>query len=64
MNTVLSLMVLTAFALVGGAVFAWRRGQRKQAGLMVVLAAVMALNVAIWTLPGASGEAPISQELE
>ena len=43
--------------------FARRRGQRKQAALMLVLAAVMAVNVAIWTLPDASGEAPAAKEL-
>ena len=64
MGTILSLMMLTVLALCGGAAFAWRRGQRKQAGLMLVLAAVMAVNVGIWTLPDESGRAPISQELK
>jgi hypothetical protein len=44
-------------------VLAWRRGLRKQAALMLVLAAVMAANVAIWTLPGKDGEAPVGREL-
>lgn len=57
MNAALSLLVLTTLALVLGAVFLWRRGgSRKQVLLMLVLAAVLAANVAIWTLPGASGE--------
>ena len=57
METALSLMVLTAVALLGGAVYLWRaRGLRKQAVLMVILAAVMAANVAIWTLPNERGE--------
>lgn len=63
LGTALSLLVLAALVLTGGAVFAWRRGQRKQAGLMLVLAAVMAVNVAIWTVPDATGEAPAGREL-
>ncbi len=56
MSTALSLMVLTALALVGGAVFLWRRGgARRQAILMLVLAAVMAINVAIWAMPDGRG---------
>jgi hypothetical protein len=37
---------------------------RKQAGLMVVLAAVMAANVAIWAVPNERGEAPVGRELK
>jgi hypothetical protein len=54
----LSLMVLTVLALVGGAAWLWRRGgSRKQPVLMLILAAVLAINIAIWTLPG-PGRAP------
>lgn len=61
MATVLSLLVLVAIALVGGAILIWRKGgPRKQAVLMLVLAAVIAANVALWTVPGKSGEAPVS----
>lgn len=57
-------MVLTAIALALGAAAVWRRGgSKKQAGLMLLLALVMAVNVAIWTLPGAGGEAPVTQAL-
>jgi hypothetical protein len=57
MSAALALMVLTTVALLAGAVFLWHRGgSRKQAVLMLVLAAVLAANVAIWTLPGAGGE--------
>lgn len=57
METALSLTVLTALALVAGAVYLWRnRGLKKQAVLMLVLAAVMAINVAIWTLPNERGD--------
>lgn len=57
METALSLTVLTALALTGGAIYLWRsRGLKKQALLMLVLAVVMAVNVAIWTLPNERGE--------
>ncbi|MDG2005321.1 MAG: hypothetical protein P8J20_18515 [Novosphingobium sp.] len=60
MATVLSIMVLAMIGLLAGAVFLWRRpGGRKQALLMLVLVAVIAGNVAILTLPGPGGEAPI-----
>lgn len=55
MAIALSLMVLCAIALVGGAYAVYRRGMRKQALLMIALAAIMALNVAIWTVPTQSG---------
>ena len=64
-SVVLSLLVLAALALVIGAVVLLRKGgSRKQAMLMLVLAAVAILNVAIWTLPDASGVAPASKSLE
>lgn len=64
MDFALSLLVLCAIALVIGAVLMLRKGRRRQAVLMLVLAAVMAMNVAIWiwptpggrTLAGASAE--------
>jgi hypothetical protein len=55
MNLVLSVVMLAALALVAGAVFLWRRGVRKQAGLMLLLAAVMVVNVLIWTVPDSGG---------
>lgn len=61
MNITLSIMMLAAIALFAGAAFLWfKRGQRKQAGLMALLALIMIANVAIWTVPDESGEAPIS----
>ena len=58
----LSLMVLTAFAMVLGAVYLLRRGgAKKQALLMLVLALVMAVNVGIWTLPDAEGNALVAK---
>lgn len=59
MDTVLSIVALAALALLGGAVLAWRSGLRKQAALMVVLALVMAANIAIVAAPDASGRSPI-----
>jgi hypothetical protein len=44
-------------------VLAWRRGLRKQAALMLVLAVVMAINVAIWAVPEKNGEVPLGREL-
>lgn len=64
-DTVLSIVTLAAFALVAGAFYLWRRGgARKQAGLMLVLAVVMIVNVLIWTLPDEGGEAPIERAAE
>ncbi len=65
MNTVLSILVLSAIALAIGAVALWRRGgSRKQAVLMLVMAAVIAANVAIWTVPDSDGNAPMSGQLK
>lgn len=58
-------MVLAAIAMLLGAIFLWRRGgSRLQIGLMLALVAVIAFNVAIWTLPDASGNAPLGRELK
>jgi hypothetical protein len=56
-DTVMSVVVLAAIALLLGAVALWRRGERLRAGLMVLAALVMAGNVAIWSVP-AGPEAP------
>ena len=59
MDTVLSILVLAAIAMLAGAFVLWRKGgPTKQVVLMIVLAIVMAINVAIWTVPDESGEAP------
>jgi len=47
--------MLTALALLAGAVFLWRRGERQRPSLMAVLAAVMITNVVIWSLPTTGG---------
>lgn len=51
LDTVLSLVMLTLLALLGGALVLWRRGERRKALLMALLALVMAGNVAIWAIP-------------
>jgi uncharacterized membrane-anchored protein len=56
-ETVLSLMVLTALVLVAGAAWLWRKKRAgRQATLMLVLAAVIAINVALWAVPDRSGQ--------
>ncbi|MGB3166066.1 MAG: hypothetical protein WBA68_04735 [Alteraurantiacibacter sp.] len=55
-NLVISLVILAALALVAGAIVMVRRGNRKQAGLMALLAAVMIVNAAIWLVPTESGQ--------
>jgi hypothetical protein len=55
-DTVLSIVMLAAIALVFGAIALWRRGgSRTQVALMLVLAAIMAGNVAIWVIPAKDG---------
>jgi hypothetical protein len=56
MDTALSIVVLGAFALVLGAIVLWRRGVRRQALLMLLLAAIAAGNVAIWVVPNEQGK--------
>lgn len=56
-SVALSLMVLAVLALVLGAAWLGRRGAaRKQIVLMLVLAAILAINVGIWTMPTTGGE--------
>lgn len=61
MNLVLSVMMLAAIALLLGAAALWRRGVRKQAALMVLLAIIAVINVLIWTVPDAGGRAPVDR---
>ena len=62
-DTVLSVLVLAAIAMVIGAIAWWRRGLRKQAALMLALAAIMAANVAIWLVPVDGANAPATGKL-
>ncbi|PKP88140.1 MAG: hypothetical protein CVT77_18970 [Alphaproteobacteria bacterium HGW-Alphaproteobacteria-16] len=48
--TVLSLLVLAAFALVAGGVMMIRRGDRQKGVLMIACAVVALGNVMIWTV--------------
>lgn len=60
-TTVLSLLTLAVLLLLAGAVLQWRRGERRKALLLVILALVAGINVAIWTVPYESGEAPVAR---
>lgn len=52
METLLSIMVLAALALLAGALYLWRRGaSRLQIALMLVMVVVIAANVAILAVP-------------
>ena len=56
MAIVLSILMLTAFALVIGAIMLFRRkGMTRQVWLMALLAIVVASNIAIWTWPDDAG---------
>ena len=62
LDTVLSVVVLAAVLLFFGAFLLWKRtGNSKNAMLMVILALVALVNVAIWTVPTADGEAPLDK---
>jgi hypothetical protein len=63
LETALSLMVIAVAALLGGAYLQFRRGNRKQAGLMLVLAVVFAINIAIWAVPNEQGQSLVNQEV-
>lgn len=56
MDIILSLLMLAGIGLIVGAVFAFRRGDRRTALLMVAAGAIMLINVGIWTLPTDNGE--------
>jgi hypothetical protein len=56
-ETALSLAVLMVIALPVGALVLWRKGgSRKQVLLMLVLAVILAANVAIWVVPNSAGQ--------
>lgn len=62
MDMALSLLMLGALVLLAGALYLWRsRNERQRPLLMVLLAMIMLVNVGIWTLPDASGEAPAAR---
>lgn len=47
----LSLSMLAAVALLGGAIVLFRRGERRRALLMAVAGLVALANVAVWSIP-------------
>lgn len=56
--------MLSGAALVAGSVYLIRTGKnRKQGWLMLVAAAVMFMNVAIWTIPAPEQGAVISDDV-
>lgn len=61
-DTVMSLLMLAGVALTGGAIYIFRKGDRRRALLMLVAALVMFANVAIWLVP--VKEAPASTAAE
>ena len=62
LSIVLSVVMLAVIALIAGAVWLWRKpGMRKQALLMLALAAIGLVNVAIWTVPDRQGRSPIER---
>ena len=64
MEIALSLVVLTTIALVLGSIALFRRGgHQKQAWLMLLLAAIMAGNVAIWAMPDRDGQSMMGKPL-
>ena len=61
-DIVLSIVMLTALALIAGAFVYWRRtGETKQPLLMVLLAIIAIVNVLIWTVPTPDGTSPVEQ---
>ena len=62
LSTVLSLLMLLAIALLGGAIYLWRQpGRRRQAVLMIALAVIALVNLGIWTVPDKEGRSPITR---
>ncbi|WP_164117017.1 hypothetical protein [Sphingorhabdus sp. Alg239-R122] len=64
-NTILSVMVIAAVALIGGAIYLLRRGgARKQPLLMLLLAAILFANVAILAIPNERGLSPANNDVD
>lgn len=61
-DLVLSIVMLAALALLGGAFVLWRRtGEIRNPALMVLLALIAIGNVLIWTVPTPGGTTPLEQ---
>jgi hypothetical protein len=64
-NAILSIGMLTGFALLWGAWALWRRGGAGQKmWLMVAAALVVFANVAIWTVPDENGQTLVTKRVE
>jgi len=50
-DTIMSVLMLTGVVLTGGAIYIFRKGDRRRALLMLVAALVMFANVAVWLVP-------------
>ena len=61
-DTIMSILMLTGVILTAGAVYVFRKGDRRRALLMFVAALVMFGNVTIWLVP--MKEAPASTVAE
>lgn len=62
MSAALSVMMLAALSLVAGAIYLWRRGaSRLQIALMLIMAVVIAANVAILTVPSGNNAPSLQQ---
>ena len=58
----LSLMMLVAIALVAGAIWQWRKsGPSRNTWLMLLLAAIVLANVAIWIVPDRNGASVLNR---
>jgi len=55
-DLVISIIMLAVAVLAGGAYAQHRRGERKKAMLMAILALVMLGNIVIWLAPTSSGD--------
>lgn len=56
-GTVLSILMLAGIALLAGGLHLYvRKGERKRGFLMMIAAAVMFANVAIWVVPTPTGK--------
>jgi len=54
-DIILSVLMLSGFALLAGGIYLLRKDDAKKQGILMIIAAlVMFMNVAIWTIPGDS----------
>jgi hypothetical protein len=61
-DLMLSLLMLCSLGLIAGAIALWRRGgPMRKVWLMLLAAAVMLANVAIWIIPTTDGSSPMEQ---